>query len=173
MWNSIPEENKESLTCPRYETWERVSSDQELLDVSELLFRFATARLKGSQLQSRPPGNAVSMSGFLRRRSPRLFAQFACLVRLFGKKHCTLKQRFQFKVESSVPWSILDIKGVGDQYFNIRHYPIWGAHIFFVVFFFLTWIWRDAFILEMSEITRCSRKTSNHTHTCGKNVKKI
>lgn len=78
---------------------------------------------------------------------------------------------FSSKWESSVPWSILDIKGVGDQYFNIRHYPIWGAHIFFVVFF-LTWIWRDAFILEMSEITRCSRKTSNHTHTCGKMSKK-
>lgn len=57
---------------------------RELLDVFELLFRFAKAAAKGSSALFLPRGNAVSMSGFTFAKESAAFCTVACLVRLRG-----------------------------------------------------------------------------------------
>lgn len=99
MWNSIPEEKQRVFNVSTLRELRTCERDQELLDVSELLFRFATARLKGLGSRPAPPWErcldvwsffSEGVRGFLHS----LPASFA----FSEKKHCTLKQRFQFKV---------------------------------------------------------------------------
>lgn len=107
--------------------------DQELLDVSELLVRFATARLKGlSSPPAPPPPREHCLDVWLSLAKESAAFCTVCLPCSPSRKHCTLKQRFRFKVDSSMRWSILNIKGVRDQYF-ILDTTRYGVHNFFVV----------------------------------------
>lgn len=88
---------------------------------------------EGSQLSSCPPPRERCLDVWLSLAKESAAFCTVCLPCSPSRKHCTLKQRFRFKVDSSMRWSILNIKGVRDQYF-ILDTTRYGVHNFFVVF---------------------------------------